>query len=455
MVANDSGLKRVLTAWDLFFMGIGAIIGTGIFVLTGLAAATQAGPAVIVSFLIAGAAAAFAAFAYAELSGMLGGSGSAYGYARAAFGEFVGWLIGWVLVLEYAVSVAAVSTGWSGYFNHGLTAIGLGLPDYLTKAPALGGVINLPAASIILLLMMMLIIGAKEGARLNTAMVFVKLLTIVVFLVVGVGYVNPDNWVPFMPFGWFDHTADGHPIGILAAASLVFFAYVGFDAVSTATEEAKDPQRDVPRGLLWALAACSVIYVAVAAVLTGMVSYTELNVPSPVAHALQLVGVNWASALVATGAIAGLTTVMLVLYYGLTRILFAMSQDGMLPAPLSRVSDKHHTPVNSIVITGVIMSLMAGFLPLGALAELVNVGTLSAFVLVSLAVIVLRRTHPDKPRPFVIPGGAAIPFLGIIFCGGLMAFLPGDTWVRFGIWVLIGVLIYAVYGRRMTNCSLS
>ncbi len=448
-MVHESGLKRVLSAWDLFFMGVGAIIGTGIFVLTGIAAATQAGPAVVVSFLVAGAAAAFAAFAYAELAGMLGGSGSAYGYARTAFGEFVGWLIGWVLVMEYAVSVAAVSTGWSGYFNNALTAAGLGLPDYLTKAPALGGMINLPAAGIILVLMALLIVGTKEGARLNTAMVFVKLLTITVFLVVGVGYVNADNWTPFMPFGWFDHAADGHPIGILAAASLVFFAYVGFDAVSTATEEAKDPQKDVPRGLLWALAVCSFIYILVSIVLTGMVSYTELNVPSPVAYALQLVGVNWASALVSTGAVAGLTTVMLVLYYGLTRIIFAMSQDGMLPAPLSLVSKKHHTPVNAIVITGVMMSLMAGFLPLGTLAELVNVGTLSAFVLVSLAVVVLRRTEPDRHRPFKISGGVTVPLLGIVFCGGLMLFLPSETWLRFGGWVLIGVLIYAVYGRRM------
>lgn len=448
---HESGLKRVLSAWDLFFMGVGAIIGTGIFVLTGIAAATQAGPAVVVSFLVAGAAAAFAAFAYAELAGMLGGSGSAYGYARSAFGEFVGWLIGWVLVMEYAVSVAAVSTGWSGYFNNALTAAGLGLPDYLTKAPALGGMINLPAAAIILVLMALLVVGTKEGARLNTAMVFVKLLTITVFLVVGVGYVNTDNWTPFMPFGWFDHAADGHPIGILAAASLVFFAYVGFDAVSTATEEAKDPQKDVPRGLLWALAVCSFIYILVSIVLTGMVSYTELNVPSPVGYALQLVGVNWASALVSTGAVAGLTTVMLVLYYGLTRIIFAMSQDGMLPAPLSLVSKKHHTPVNAIVITGVMMSLMAGFLPLGTLAELVNVGTLSAFVLVSLAVVVLRRTEPDRHRPFKIAGGMTIPLLGIVFCGGLMLFLPSETWLRFGGWVLIGVLIYAVYGRRMAE----
>lgn len=441
------GLRRVLTAWDLFFMGVGAIIGTGIFVLTGIAAATQAGPAVILSFVVAGLAAGFAAFAYAELSGMLGGSGSAYGYARTAFGEFVGWLIGWVLVMEYAVSVAAVSTGWSGYFNSGLRVIGLGLPESLTKAPAAGGLINLPAALIILILMVLLIVGAKESARLNAAMVFVKLLTIVVFLTVGIGYVNADNWSPFMPFGWFGENADGHPIGVFAAASLVFFAYVGFDAVSTATEEAKDPQRDVPRGVLWSLAVCSVIYMLVSAVLTGMVSYQLLNVPSPVAHALELVGVNWASALVSTGAIAGLTTVMLVLYYGLTRILLAMAQDGVLPKGLAKISEVRQTPTLIIVATGLVIALMAGFLPLGALAELVNVGTLAAFVLVSLAVVVLRRTHPDLPRPFKIPGGNTIPLLGIVFCGGLMAFLPSDTWVRFGIWVLIGVLVYAFYGR--------
>jgi APA family basic amino acid/polyamine antiporter len=453
MDANNVKLKQVLTAWDLFFMGIGAIIGTGIFVLTGLAAATQAGPGVIVSFLIAGLAAGFAAFAYAELAGMLGGSGSAYGYARKAFGEFVGWLIGWVLVLEYSVSVAAVSTGWSGYFNHGLTAIGLGLPDYLIKAPAEGGLVNLPAASIILLLLTLLVVGAKEGARLNAVMVFVKLLTITIFLVIGVGYVNPENWTPFLPFGWFDHAESGKPIGVLAAASLVFFAYVGFDAVSTATEEAKDPQRDIPRGLLWALVVCSAIYMLVAAVLTGMVPYTELNVASPVAHALQLVGMNWASALVATGAIAGLTTVMLVLYYALTRILYAMSVDGMLPRFLSQVSPRFHTPVNAIVITGLIIAVMAGFFPLGTLAELVNVGTLAAFVLVSLAVIVLRRSHPHLPRPFMIPGGMTIPLLGIVFCGGLMAFLPAETWFRFGLWVLLGVFIFAVYGRKMSLSS--
>lgn len=447
--ATSSELKRVLGAWDLFFMGVGAIIGTGIFVLTGIAAATQAGPGVVVSFVVAGLAAGFAAFAYAELSGMLGGSGSAYGYSRVAFGELVGWLIGWTLVLEYAVAVAAVSTGWSGYFNNALTAVGLGLPAEWTHAPAAGGYMNVPAALIILVLMALLIVGVRESARLNAAMVFVKVLTIAVFLVVGIGYVNPDNWSPFMPFGWYGETLDGHPVGVLAAASLVFFAYVGFDAVSTATEEARNPQRDVPRGLLWSLAFCGVVYILVSVVLTGMVSYDRLNVPSPVAHALQLVGVNWASALVATGAIAGLTTVMLVLYYGLTRIVFAMSRDGLLPALLHRVDGRTHTPVKNIVIAGLAMSLAAGFLPLGTLAELVNIGTLSAFVLVSLAVIVLRRRQPDAVRPFRIPGGMTVPVLGMLFCGALMAFLPSDTWWRFGVWLLIGVAIYAVYGRGL------
>jgi APA family basic amino acid/polyamine antiporter len=448
MTADDSGLKRVLTAWDLFFMGVGAIIGTGIFVLTGIAAATQAGPAVVVSFLIAGTAAAFAAFSYAELAGMLGGTGSAYGYARTAFGDAAAWLIGWVLVLEYAVCVAAVSTGWSGYFVNGLSAVGFTLSDSWTKPPALGGIVNLPAMAIILILMALLVRGVKESVRLNAGMVFIKLLTIVVFLVVGIGFVNPDNWSPFMPFGWYEQDSTGHNVGVLAAASLVFFAFVGFDAVSTAAEEAKDPQRDLPRGILWSLAFCGIIYVLVSGTLTGMVSYQDLNVPSPVAHALQLVGMNWASALVATGAIAGLTTVMLVMYYGLSRILMAMSRDGLLPSVLGVVSTKTHTPVKNIVIAGVGMALTAGFIPLGTLAELVNIGTLSAFVIVSLAVIVLRRQHPEWHRPFKIAGGMTVPILGIVFCGALMAFLPSDTWLRFGVWVLLGVLVYAIYGRR-------
>jgi APA family basic amino acid/polyamine antiporter len=443
---ENFGLKRCLSFWDLTLLGIGAIIGTGIFVLTGIAAATTSGPAVVLSFVVAGIACTFAAFAYAEMSSSVGGSGSAYGYSYAAFGELVGWIIGWVLILEYGVATAAVANGWSGYFNNALTAIGLGLPEVLTKGPAVGGIINLPAFMIIIILMVMLIIGIKQSAKLNMGMVFVKLLTIVVFLSVGIFHINPDNWSPFMPFGWFSTVEDGNPVGILAGASVVFFAYVGFDAVSTATEEAKNPQRDVPLGILASLVFCTLIYIVVSGVLTGMVPYTELNVSSPVAHSLQLIGINWASALVATGVIAGLTTVMLVLYYALTRILTAMSRDGLITSAFGDVNSKTQTPIKNTVICGVIMAVMAGLVPLNALAELVNIGTLSAFVLVCIGVIVMRTTHPDLPRPFKIPGGILMSVLGAISCLALIAFLPLQTHVRFLGWIAAGLVIYFVYG---------
>lgn len=450
---ENFGLNRCLSLWDLTLLGIGAIIGTGIFVLTGIAAATTSGPAVVLSFVVAGIACTFAAFAYAEMSSSVGGSGSAYGYSYAAFGELVGWIIGWVLILEYGVATAAVANGWSGYFNNALTAIGLGLPDVLTKGPAAGGIINLPAFSIILILMAMLIIGIKQSARLNMGMVFVKLLTIVIFLSVGIFHINPDNWSPFIPYGWFSTVEDGNPVGILAGASVVFFAYVGFDAVSTATEEAKNPQRDVPLGILASLIFCTLIYIVVSGVLTGMVPYSQLNVSSPVAHSLQLIGINWASALVATGVIAGLTTVMLVLYYALTRILTAMSRDGLITTQFGEVNSKTQTPVKNTVICGTIMAVMAGLVPLNALAELVNIGTLSAFVLVCIGVIVMRVNHPDLPRPFKIPGGILMSVLGVISCLALIAFLPGQTHLRFLGWVAVGLIIYFVYGIRHSRLN--
>ena len=447
----DSGLKRCLGAFDLTFMGIGAIIGTGIFVLTGIAAAVYSGPAVIISFILAGLASGFAALAYAELAASVGGSGSAYGYSYAAFGEIIAWMVGWDLILEYAVSVAAVANGWSGYFENALTAIGLGLPAALTKAPSMGGIINLPASLIILMLMVLLIIGVRESARVNVAMVFVKLLTITVFIAVAGFNVHPENWTPFIPFGWFEHADDGRPIGILAGASIVFFAYVGFDAVSTAVEEARNPQRDVPIGIIASLIICTLIYIVVSGLLTGVVSYTKLNVSSPVAYSLQLLGYNWASALVATGVITGLTTVMLVLYYALTRIIFAMSRDGLLTAKLARVHPNTKTPVRIIVICGVVISLVAGLVPLGELAELVNIGTLAAFVLVSLGVIVLRMRQPDLPRPFKNPFGYTLPILGILSCGALMMFLPVVTWIRFLGWLAIGMVIYFAYSYRHSH----
>lgn len=469
--ATDGGgprLRKVLSAWDLSLLGIGAIIGTGIFVLTGIVAATQAGPAVVMSFVVAGFACAFAALAYAELAASVGGSGSAYGYSYAAFGEFMAWIIGWDLILEYGVAVAAVANGWAGYLKAGLSAMGYAIPEMLTKGPfatksveiagemqeiADPGLMNLPALGIILVLMAMLVIGVKQSARFNAAMVFVKLLTIFVFIAVASQHVQPDLWSPFMPFGWFEMVEGGKTVGVLAGASIVFFAYVGFDAVSTAVEESKDPQRDVPIGILTSLAFCTVIYIVVSGLLTGIVSYKELNVDEPVAHALSRIGIDWASALVSTGVITGLTAVMLVLFYGLTRIIFAMSRDGLLPHALGDVNRKTHTPVRTTVLCGVIMAVMAGFLPLGLLAELLNIGTLAAFILVCGGVIVMRIRHPEMKRPFKTPGGVLIPLLGVLSCGALMGFLPVTTHIRFVGWLLIGILIYFAYGMRHSKLN--
>lgn len=450
---HNAGLKKCLSAFDLTLLGIGAIIGTGIFVLTGIAAANQAGPAVVLSFIFSGFACAFAALAYSEMAASVGGCGSAYGYCYVAFGEIMAWIIGWILLLEYGVSVAAVANGWSGYFNNALTAMGMPLPEMLTKSPELGGLINLPATTIILILMGMLIIGIKQSAQLNAGMVFVKLLTITVFVAIAAFNVNPANWSPFMPYGWFETLPDGKTIGVLAGASMVFFAYVGFDAVSTAAEEAKNPQRDVPIAIISALGICTVIYIIVSGLLTGIVPYSQLNVSSPVAHSLQLLGHNWASALVSTGVIAGLTTVMLVLYYGLTRIIFAMSRDGLLSPFFAEVNPKTQTPVRVIVMTGIIMAIGAGLFPLGALAELVNIGTLAAFVLVCLGVIVLRIRQPNLHRPFRTPLNPLFPILGMLSCGALMAFLPHSTWLRFIVWITIGLIIYFTYSIRHSKLA--
>jgi basic amino acid/polyamine antiporter, APA family len=450
---SEQGLKRCLSAWDLAFLGVGAIIGTGIFVLTGIAAATQAGPAVVLSFVISGIACVFAALSYAELSAAVGGCGSAYGYTYAAFGELFAFIIGWDLLLEYGISVAAVANGWSGYLNKALTAIDIPLPEALTKAPKLGGIINLPASLIILVLMFLLIIGVKQSAKANNAMVIVKLITISIFVGVAVFNIHPENWHPFMPFGWFNTLPDGKTTGVLAGASLVFFAYVGFDAVSTAAEEAQNPQRDLPFGIITSLAFCTLIYILVAGLLTGIVHYSELNVSSPVAHALSLIGFSWASALISTGVIAGLTTVMLVLYYGLTRIVFAMSRDGLLSPFFSKVNPTTQTPIRIIVLCGIIMSLVAGLMPLGDLAELVNIGTLAAFTFVCLGVIILRITQPDMVRPFRSPFSPLFPVLGMLSCGGLMLFLPALTWLRFVVWLVIGLIVYFTYSINNSQLS--
>jgi APA family basic amino acid/polyamine antiporter len=443
-----NGLRRVLSASDLTFLGIGNMIGTGIFVLTGVAAATQAGPAIILSFIVAGIACAFVAFAYAELAASVGGAGAAYGYAYAAFGELFAWILGWNAVFELGTACAAVANGWSGYVNNALLSMGVHIPEAFTKGPAVGGLINLPATGIILLLMFALLAGVKQSARLNRAIVFVKLAAIVVFIAVAVFHVNPALWHPFMPFGWFSHRPDGTTVGVLAGASLVFFAYRGFQNVAVAVEEAKNPQRDVPIGVLTSLGTVTLVYLAVAWLLISIAPYDVLNVSSPVAFALLRLGYDWGSALVAIGVIIGLTSTMLVLYYSLTRILFAISRDGLLPPFFSALDPKSHTPINAVLLCGIIMALLAGVAPLGALAELVNAGTLTEFMLVSIGVVVLRIIQPSMPRPFRTPGGVIVPILSVVSCGALLSFLPVVSLLRFFAWVAFGVAVYFVYAAR-------
>jgi len=440
----DTGLKRCLNAVDLTLLGIGAIIGAGIFVLTGVAAATKAGPAIVLSYVVAGFACAFTALAYAELAAAIGGCGSAYGYAYAGLGELIAWIIGWDLILEYGLATAAVAIGWSGYVNNALTAIGLPLPPELLKTPVEGGIMNLPAAAIVMTLAVLLAIGVHQSARFNAVMVLVKLTAITVFVAVAAFHVQPAHWQPFMPFGWE---------GMMAGAALIFFAYIGFDAVSTAAEEALKPQRDLPIGIIASLAVCTVIYIVVAGLLTGIAPYATLNVASPVADSMLRLGHRWAAALIAAGAIAGLTTVMLVLYYGLTRVFLAMSRDGLLPPVFSAVNKKTQTPVRVIIASGILIASVAGFTPIGKVAELVNIGTLAAFVLVCGGVILLRRTKPDLKRPFKTPASPLVPLLGIAFCLYLMAALPAETWWRFVVWMATGIVIYFGYSRAHSTLN--
>jgi len=451
-LAADTGLKRCLTAFDLTLLGIGAIIGAGIFVLTGLAAATQAGPAIVLSFVVAGIACASAALAYAELAASVGGCGSAYGYAYAGLGEIIAWIIGWDLILEYGLATPTVAIGWSGYVNNALTAMGMGLPEYLLHAPGeitdklpMGGMVNLPAALIMLFLAILLSIGVRESARFNAVIVAIKLIAIAVFVSVSVFYINPENWQPFMPFGWN---------GVMAGAALIFFAYIGFDAVSTAAEEAINPQRDLPIGIMVSLAFCTLIYMVVAGLLTAVAPYHTLKVASPVADVMLRLGHAWAAGLIAAGAIAGLTTVMLVLYYALTRVFLAMSRDGLLPPMFASVNAHTKTPVRIIIVSGIVMATVAGFTPLQKVAELVNIGTLAAFVLVCAGVLAMRIRHPDLHRPFRAPLGAFFPLLGITSCVYLMLSLPWITWERFAIWLIIGLVIYFSYSRQHSTVGI-
>ncbi len=442
---QNSPLKRCLTSVDLTLLGVGAIIGAGVFVLTGIAAATKAGPAIILCYLLAGMACAFAALSYAELATAIGGCGSAYGYAYAGFGELIAWIIGWDLLLEYSVACSAVAIGWSAYVNNSLTALGLPLPFSLMHPPAEGGIIDLPAALIIVLLTALLAIGISYSTRINKIMVFIKLAAIALFIGIALRHVNiAVNWHPFLPFGW---------PGIASGAAVIFFAYIGFDAVSTAAEEAINPQRDLPRGILASLAICTLVYMLVAGLLTAIAHYSTLNVSSPVSQVLLNLGYRWAGAIIALGAIAGLTTVILVMFYGLTRIMFAMSRDGLLPPVFSQVHTKTQTPIRVIIISGAIMALIAGFVPMEHVAELVNIGTLAAFCIVCAGVAVMRYTHPNLPRPFKTPLSPLLPILGILTCIYLMAHLSRLTWTGFTVWTLIGLVLYFSYSRRHSKLA--
>ena len=446
MIAHSKkpgGLAKVLGPFDLVLMGIGAIVGTGIFVLTGTGALT-AGPALSLSFVVAAVACCFAALCYAEFASTVPVAGSIYTYSYATLGELAAWMIGWDLLLEYGLAAAAVSVGWSGYFQSLLSGFGIALPVALTAAPgALPGVttfINLPALVIMLLLTAMLGWGVRESARLNNIMVAIKVGVVLLFIIFGARHVQPANWQPYMPFGYH---------GMLSAAALVFFAFIGFDAVTSAAEEVKKPSRDLPIGIIGSLAVCAVLYVVVSAIMTGIVPYQKfLGVDHPVSLALQYAGENWIAGFVDLGAILGMTTVILVMAFGQTRIIFAMSRDGLLPARLSTVHPRFQTPFFATWLVGIVFGLIAAVIPLNILAELINIGTLAAFTMVSIAVVVLRKKRPDLPRAFRCPGVPYVPALAVILCVGLMTFLSWVTWMAFTIWLVIGLVIYFGYARR-------
>ena len=446
---EGDGLKRALGWASLMAMGIGGIIGAGIFVLTGQAAANYAGAGVTISFLLSGLACAFVALCYAELAALIPASGSTYTYTYVTLGEIAAWIIGWNLVLEYAAGAATVAVGWSGYFNNVLQGFGLHLPATLTTAyfaaaPAgeTGhGFFNFPAAAIIVLLTALLVRGTTESSLFNNIIVAIKVTVVLMVIVFGAAHVNGANWTPLIPeeYGFF---------GVMRGASVVFFAYIGFDAVSTAAQEAHTPQRDVPIGILGSLVICTILYVAVAAVATGVVPYKELGVPDPMAVVMDRTGNAWVSWIVKFGALAGLTTAILVLLFGQTRVFYAMAQDGLLPSLFARLHDTYRTPAVSQILVGAVVALAAGLLPLDILGEMVSIGTLAAFALVCAAVLHLRRSHPELARPFRAPGIPWIPALGIASCLALMLALPLDTWLRLVVWTGIGLAIYFAYGVK-------
>ncbi len=456
---GEGGLRRTLSATNLTLLGIGAIIGAGIFVLTGNAAAVYAGPAVVISMILAGIACGFAGLCYAEFASMIPIAGSAYTYGYATMGEFVAWIIGWDLMLEYLFGAATVAVGWGGNFVPFMKEFGIIIPTEFSNAPfavdaqnhfsSTGAILNIPAMVLVAIMTVVLVIGISESAKFNNIIVFIKLA--VLFLVIGVGfaYVNTANWHPFIPantghFGEFGWT------GILRGAGVIFFAYIGFDAVSTAAQEARNPQRDMPIGILGSLVICTVLYVLMALVMTGMAHYTTLNDPAPILIAVQAAGPSlaWLRYAVEIGSLAGLASVVLVMLMGQPRVFFSMSRDGLLPPVFSKVHPKFKTPYITTILTGTVAMIVAGLFPIGLLGQLVSIGTLLAFVIVCGGVWILRVRQPDLPRAFKTPLVPLVPILGILSCFGLMASLPKDTWIRLIVWLAIGLAIYFLYSRH-------
>ncbi len=475
---GEDRLRRCLGPVQLSSLGIGAIIGTGIFVLTGVAAHDRTGPALMLSFVFAGITCIFAALCYAEFASMTPVAGSAYTYAYATLGEMFAWIIGWDLILEYAVASSTVAHGWSHYFqdftkNRYIAPLigGWQVPHVLTNAPfdydpatghlaTTGTWFDLPAIVITFIITAILVKGIKESASFNTGIVIIKIVIVLFVILVGAFYVNPENWHPFAPFGYtglsffgktlFGQTgAGGEPLGMLAGAAIVFFAYIGFDSVSTHAEEARNPSKDVPIGIISSLVICTVLYIAVAAVLTGMVRYDKINIDAPVSNAFMQVGLPWAQLLISVGAVAGITSVLLVMMLSQPRVFLAMARDGLLPESFfGAIHERFRTPWKSTILTGVAVATMAAFLPLRILAELVNIGTLLAFVIVCAAVLIMRRKHPEAERPFRAPFVPLVPILGVLCCLVLMFSLPPENWLRLFVWLAIGFVIYFGYGRK-------
>lgn len=435
--ASNTSLRRTLGALDVVMLGVGIIIGTGIFVLTGVAAAQYAGPALMLSFVIASVTCAFVSLAYAELASMVPVSGSAYTYTYASMGEFLAWLVGWNLILEYSVGASAVAGGWSAYFVGLLKSGGIDIPKTFTAVPADGGLVNLPAVMITLLLTYLLVRGIRESTRVNKILVAVKFGAIFLFLFLAGPKVDVMNWQPFMPFGF---------AGVSAGAAVIFFAYLGFDSVATAAEETKNPTRDMPIGIIGSLVICTVLYIAVSGVMTGVVHYELLDTAEPVTFVLRQLGYHFGSAVVGTGALAGLTTVLLVMMYAQTRAFFAISRDGLIPQKLCKTHPRYGTPHVVTALVGVGVALISGFTPIHLVAEMCSSGTLFAFIVASIGVVVMRRKYPDAERPFKCPAVYLVAACAVLSCAYVMYNLAFMTWIRFIVWSILGIIIYFLYG---------